>query len=135
MGNCGDACASSYNITRKEQDDYAIMSYKRAQKAWQTGLYSSEVIPVSIDGQKPVTEDEEYLGLKIEKVPNLKPAFNKDGSVTAANASKVSDGANAMVIVSGKFAREQKMKPLFKIRGFADAATNPVGRYRLFLNI
>ncbi len=131
MGNCGEVCATKYSISRQEQDNFAINSYSRAQEAWNTGKFASEVVPVTIDGKKGdkpviVERDEEYNGIKLDKVPTLRPAFKKDGSVTAANSSKINDGAAAMVIVSGKLAKEHGLKPLFRIRGFGDAARDPV---------
>lgn len=131
MGMCGEACASKYGITRNDQDQFAINSYARAQEAWATGKFTSEVVPVTIEGkrgEKPtiVDKDEEFSNIKLDKVAGLKPAFKKDGTVTAANASKINDGASAMVVVSGKYANEYGLKPLFKIRGFGDAARDPV---------
>lgn len=131
MGMCGEACASKYGITRNDQDQFAINSYARAQEAWATGKFLNEVVPVSIEGkrgEKPtiVDKDEEFTNIKLDKVASLKPAFKKDGTVTAANASKINDGASAMVVVSGKYAKEYGLKPLFKIRGFGDAARDPV---------
>jgi len=131
MGNCGEICSDKYMISRKEQDDYAIMSYERAAKAWKLGKFNDEVVPIEILNKKSdkliiISEDEEYKNIKFDKVSTLRPAFKKDGTVTAANASKLNDGAAAMVIVSGKFAKDHNLKPLFKIRGFGDAAKDPV---------
>eukprot|EP00128_Syssomonas_multiformis_P013775 Colp12_sorted_trinity150504_noHs@24276 len=131
MGNCGEACASKYGITREDQDAFAIQSYERAAAAWKSGKFDFEVAPISIAGKKGteptvISQDEEFTGIKLDKVRTLKAAFQKDGTVTAANASKLNDGASAMVIVSGKFAREHNLTPLFKIRGFGDAARDPV---------
>jgi len=131
MGNCGEACATKFNITREDQDAFAIQSYERATNAWNTGKFDNEVAPISITlkrGAEPtlVTRDEEPAGVKLDKLRTLKPAFMKDGTVTAANASKLNDGAAAMVMVSGKYAREHNLKPLFKVRGFGDAARDPV---------
>lgn len=128
MGNCGDLCAAKYGISREDQDKFAIMSYSRATDAWKNGKFDEEVFSVTTGGRKPitVTTDEEFSSLKLDKVPTLRAAFNKDGSVTAANASKLNDGANAMILASGKFAREHNLKPLFKIRGYGDAAKDPV---------
>lgn len=131
MGNCGEICADKYKITRKDQDDYALMSYERAAKAWKSGKFNDEVIAIDIEGkkgEKPITifEDEEYKNINLDKVSTLRSAFKKDGTVTAANASKLNDGAAAMVLVSGKFAKEHNLKPLFKIKGFGDAAKDPV---------
>lgn len=132
MGVCGEICASKYKISREDQDAFAILSYERAKAAWDSGKFNFEVAPVPIYGKNPsapptwVTHDEEYSGLKPDKLRALKPAFKKDGTVTAANASKLNDGASAMVIVTGKYAREHKLNPLFKIRGFGDAERDPV---------
>jgi acetyl-CoA C-acetyltransferase len=131
MGNCGEACASKYSISREEQDKFAISSYNRAAEAWKSGAFSTEVVSVSIDGkrgEKPtiIDKDEEFSNVKIDKLSGLKPAFKKDGTITAANASKINDGASAMVMVSGKTAKEHNLKPLFRIRGFGDAARDPV---------
>jgi len=130
MGNCGDACAAKYDISRKDQDDFAILSYQRAAAAWGAGKFDEEVISVQIPGKTPtfVGKDEEFSGLRADKVSTLRPAFNKDGTVTAANASKLNDGASALILCSGKFARERKLKPLFKILGYGDAARDPVGK-------
>ena len=128
QGNCGDLCASKHDITRKDQDDFAILSYKRATEAWEKGKFDEEVVPCVTGGRQPktVSKDEEYSGLKLDKVPSLRAAFNKDGTVTAANASKLNDGASAFILASGKFAKEHGLKPLFKIKGFGDAARDPV---------
>ncbi|KAJ1393748.1 acetyl-CoA acetyltransferase [Ochromonadaceae sp. CCMP2298] len=130
MGNCGDLCASKYSITREDQDAFSIESYSRAAKAWDSGVMANEVVPVSIAGKRGAAPtivecDEEYTSVNLAKVKTLRPAFSKDGTVTAANASKLSDGAAAMVVVSGKFARENKLTPLFRIRGFGDAERAP----------
>ncbi len=131
MGMCGEACASSFKITREDQDKFAIESYTRAANAWNSGKFNAEVAPVTIEnkktGEKTVyAKDEEYTNIKLDKLAGLKAAFKKDGTVTAANASKLNDGAAAMVITSGKAAKEFGLTPLFKIRGFADAARDPV---------
>jgi len=131
MGNCGEDCSTKLNISRKEQDDFSIESYKRAKLAWESGKYDEEVSPVVIPdkrGGEPVTVniDDEFSTIKLDKVSTLKPAFKKDGTVTAANSSKLSDGAAAFVVTSGKFARDHGLKPLFKIRGFGDAARIPI---------
>jgi acetyl-CoA C-acetyltransferase len=130
MGVCGDLSASKFGITRADQDAFAIQSYERAAAAWKDGKFNNEVAPVTIAGKRGapsvvVTNDEEYTNIKLDKVSSLKPAFGKDGSVTAANASTLNDGAAAMVIVSGKMAKDLNLTPLFKIRGFGDAARAP----------
>lgn len=131
MGNCGEICADKYKISRKDQDEYAIMSYKRATDAWNSGKFDLEVAGIEVPGKKGekgtlISRDEEFTNIKLDKVATLKSAFKKDGTVTAANASKLNDGAAAMVVVSGKVAKDLKLKPLFKIRGYGDAAKDPV---------
>ena len=131
MGNCGESCAKKFGITREAQDDFAIGSYERAAAAWKAGKFAGEVAPITVEGKrgdKPtvVSVDEEFTNIKMDKFRTLRPAFQKDGTVTAANASKLNDGAAAMVVVSGKLCKDLKLKPLFKIRGFGDAARDPV---------
>ena len=129
MGNCGEWCASKFNISREEQDEFTITSYKRAAEAWANGSIAGEVVPVVVEGKKgkvTVDKDEEFTTIQEDKLKTLRPAFKKDGTVTAANSPKVNDGAAAMVVTSGKFARDHNLKPLFKIRGFGDAARDPV---------
>ena len=132
MGMCGEACAEAFNITREEQDKYAIMSYERATNAWLAGKFDNEIAAVPITGKRGeesimVSQDEEFSGIKLEKVSTLRPAFKKEGgTVTAANSSKLNDGAAAMIVISGKLCKELDLKPLFKIRGFGDAARDPV---------
>ena len=131
MGNCGEVCAKKYGITREAQDDFAIKSYERAAAAWKAGKFNLEVAPITVEGKKGdkptiISVDEEFTNIKMDKLRSLRPAFQKDGTVTAANASKLNDGATAMVVVSGKLAKEQGLTPLFRIRGFGDAARDPV---------
>lgn len=132
MGNCGDACAAKYGISRQDQDNFSIESYRRAASAWQLGKFDLEVAPVTVParkrGEEPsvVSVDDEFSNINEEKLKGLRPAFDKAGTVTAGNASKLNDGATAMVVVSGKLARELKLTPLFRIRGFGDAAKDPV---------
>ncbi|NVJ85601.1 MAG: acetyl-CoA C-acyltransferase [Algoriphagus sp.] len=130
MGNCADNTAREMNISREEQDAYAIQSYQRAADAWAKGYFKDEVVPVELKGRKGETilieEDEEYKNVMFEKIPSLRPVFEKDGTVTAANASTMNDGASALVLVSKEKADELGLKPLAKIRGFADAATDPL---------
>ncbi|HAP01194.1 MAG TPA: acetyl-CoA C-acetyltransferase [Bacteroidetes bacterium] len=128
MGNAAEVCAKEYNITREDQDNYAIESYKRAQKAYAEKSFSDEIIPVEVMSGKEkilVSEDEEYKKVKFEKLPTLRSAFQKDGTITAANASKINDGASAVVLMSAAKAKELGLKPLAKITGFADAAQAP----------
>lgn len=131
MGMCGEACADTYKFSREDQDTYAIQSYERASKAWDAGLFDAEVAPISVSSRRggvvtQVSRDEEFTNIQIDKMRTLKPAFKKDGTVTAANASTLNDGAAAMVVMSGKMARERGLTPLFKIRGFGDAEKDPV---------
>jgi len=130
MGNCADNTAKEMNISREEQDAYAIQSYQRAADAWAKGYFKDEVVPVEMKGRKGETilidEDEEYKNVMFDKIPSLRPVFDKEGTVTAANASTMNDGASALVLVSKEKADELGLKPLAKIRGFADAATDPL---------
>lgn len=130
MGVCADNTAKEMNISRKDQDDYAISSYKRSAASWNDGKFKDEVIPVEITDRKgnksSFTEDEEYKNVNFEKVPTLKPAFGKDGTVTAANASTLNDGASALLLMSKEKAKELGVKPIAKILGFADAAQDPM---------
>lgn len=130
MGNCADNTAREMNISREEQDTYAIQSYQRSADAWAKGHFKDEVVPVELKGRKGETiiidEDEEYKNVMFDKIPSLRPVFEKDGTVTAANASTMNDGASALVLVSKEKAEELGLKPLAKIRGFADAAKDPL---------
>ena len=129
MGNAAELCAKECNITREQQDAYAIESYKRSAAAWTAGKFNAEIIPVEIPQRKgdPVIfkEDEEYKNVKFDKIPELKPVFQKDGTVTAANASTINDGAAALVLMSKEKAKKLGVKPLAIIRGYADAAQAP----------
>jgi len=132
MGNCAEDCAKKYNISREDQDKFALESYNRAANAIKNGLFKNEIVPVQIPAAKKgdppteIIEDEEVKKLKADKVSSLKSAFIKDGSVTAANASKLNDGAAALVIMSGAKATALNLKPLAKIISFADAEQAPV---------
>ena len=130
MGNCADNTAKEMKISREDQDAYAIQSYQRAADAWAKGNFKEEVIPVEMKGRKGETividEDEEYKNVMFEKIPSLRPVFDKEGTATAANASTMNDGASALVLVSKEKMEELGLKPLAKIRGFADAATDPL---------
>ena len=130
MGSCADNTAKEMNISREEQDEYAINSYKRSASATETGLFKDEIIPVEIPQRKgdpiQMTEDEEYKNVKFDKIPHLKPVFNKDGTVTAANASTINDGASAIILISKKKMEELGLTPIAKIRGFGDAAQEPI---------
>jgi len=129
MGVCADACALEYEFSREDQDAFAIQSYERSASAWKNGMFSDEVIPVEVPQRRGeplmVLEDEEYKNVKMEKVPQLRPAFTKEGTVTAANASTINDGAAAMVLMSAEKAAEMGLEPLARIRSYADAAQEP----------
>ncbi|MCS6928633.1 MAG: acetyl-CoA C-acyltransferase [Saprospiraceae bacterium] len=129
MGVCADATAAKYGITREEQDAFAIDSYKRAAAAAESGFLKDEIVPVAVPQRKGepllVTEDEEYKKVSFDKIPTLRPAFTPDGTVTAANASTINDGAAAVILASAKAVQTYGLKPLAKIRGFADAEQEP----------
>jgi len=129
MGVCADACATEYSFSREDQDAFAIQSYERSAKAWAEGKFANEVVPVEVPQRRGepvvVNEDEEYKNVKMEKIPALRAAFTKDGTVTAANASTINDGAGAMVLMSAEKAAELGLKPLATIKGYADAAHEP----------
>ena len=129
MGVCADACASKYEFSREDQDAFAIQSYKRSAKAWSAGKYADEIVPVTIPQRRGdaiiFSEDEEYKNVKIEKIPALRAAFTKEGTVTAANASTINDGGAALVLMSLEKATALKLKPLAKIKSYADAAQAP----------
>ncbi|MCM4161828.1 acetyl-CoA C-acyltransferase [Antarcticibacterium flavum] len=129
MGVCADACAVEHEFSREDQDAYAIQSYERSAKAWKDGKFDNEVVPVEVPQRRgePVIfkEDEEYKNVKIDKIASLRPAFSKDGTVTAANASTINDGAGAVILMSREKADELGLKSLGTIKGFADAAQDP----------
>lgn len=130
MGVCADNTAKEMKISREDQDNYAINSFKRTAAAWAAGKFKNEIVPVEITdrkGNKTVfAEDEQYKMANFEKMPTLKPAFTKDGTVTAANASTINDGASALVLMSKEKAQELGLKPIARILGFADAAQDPM---------
>lgn len=130
MGNCADNTAKEMGITREMQDEYAISSYKRSALATEAGYFKEEIIPVEIPQRKGapllMEEDEEFKNVNFDKIPNLKPVFDKEGTVTAANASSINDGASALVLMSKDKADELEVKPIAKIRGFADAEQDPI---------
>ncbi len=130
MGVCADNTAKEMKITREDQDNYAINSYKRSAESWKSGKFRDEVVPVEVKDRKgnvtTFSEDEEYRNVNFEKIPGLKAAFTKDGTVTAANASTINDGASALVLMSKEKAVALGLKPLARIRGFADAAQDPM---------
>ena len=128
MGNCAELCAKEYNFTREDQDAFAIESYKRSAAAGEAGKFKEEIVPVEIVTKKGTvlfTEDEEYKSVNFEKIPGLKPVFQKDGTITAANASTMNDGAAALVLMSKEKADALGLKPLAKIIGYADAEQAP----------
>jgi len=129
MGNCAEICASEMNFTREQQDTFAIESYNRSAAAWEAGKFADEIVPVKVPQRRGdfivVAEDEEYKNVKMEKIPALQPVFQKDGTVTAANASTLNDGAAALILMSTEKAIELGLKPLAKIKSFADAAHEP----------
>ena len=127
MGNAAELCATEYKISREDQDEYAIQSYRRAATATESGYFKNEIIPVEVPGKQvvTVTEDEDYKKVNFDKIPTLKPTFQKDGTITAANASNLNDGAAAVLLVSGEKLKELGLKPLAKIISFADASQAP----------
>jgi acetyl-CoA C-acetyltransferase len=129
MGVSADLCASEYKISREEQDQFAIQSYERSAKAWEAGKFDNEIVPVAVPQRKGepviVSKDEEYTNVKLDRVSSLNPAFTKDGTVTAANASTINDGAAALVVMSEEKALELGLQPLAYILSFADAAQEP----------
>jgi acetyl-CoA C-acetyltransferase len=126
MGVCADECAVKYKFSREEQDAFAIESYKRSAAAWYAGKFNEEIIPVEVPQRRGdaiiVTKDEEYSAVKLEKIPTLRPAFDKEGTVTAANASSLNDGASALVLMSKEKMEELGVKAIAKIVSYADAA-------------
>jgi len=129
MGVCADLCAKEYGITREEQDQYAVQSYERSAAAWNAGKFANEVVPVEVPQRRGdaiiVAKDEEYTNVKLDKIPSLSPVFTKEGTVTAANASTINDGAAALILMSEEKANELGLKPLAYIKGYADAAQEP----------
>ncbi|MEZ4894608.1 MAG: acetyl-CoA C-acyltransferase [Saprospiraceae bacterium] len=129
MGVCADATAAKYHITREAQDAFAIDSYKRAAASTEAGLFKSEIVPVLVPQRKgdplAISEDEEYKKVMFDKIPGLRPAFTPDGTVTAANASTINDGATALILASEEAVKRLNLKPVAKIRGFADAEQEP----------
>jgi acetyl-CoA C-acetyltransferase len=129
MGNAADYCARECGISREDQDEFAIESYKRSQKAWNEGKFTNEVVQVEIPQKKGdplvISKDDEPFNVKFEKIPDLRPAFSKEGTVTAANASTMNDGAAALVLMSQQKAEELGLQPLAKIISYADAEQEP----------
>jgi len=129
MGVCADKCASINKISREEQDNFAIESYRRADSAWNDGKFNNEVVPVEVPQRRGdsiiISKDEEYSNVRIDKIPKLKPVFTKDGTVTAANASTLNDGASALVLMSKEKMKSLNIQPIAKIIGYGDASHNP----------
>ncbi|WP_374541914.1 acetyl-CoA C-acyltransferase [Flavobacterium sp.] len=129
MGVCADLCASEHQISREAQDQFAIQSYERSAAAWDAGKFDAEIVPVEVPQRKGepilVTKDEEYTNVKLDRIPALPAVFTKDGTVTAANASTINDGAAALVLMSEEKANELGLKPLAYITSYADAAQEP----------
>ena len=129
MGTYADATATKHQISRAEQDAFAIESYRRSAAAWESGVMQNEIVLVSVPQRrgedKQITEDEEYTNVLLDKIPNLRPAFTKEGTVTAANASTINDGAAAVVVMSEEKAKTLGLTPLATIEGYADAAQEP----------
>lgn len=129
MGVCADLCASEYNFTRADQDNFAIQSYERSAAAWEAGKFDVEIVPVEVPQRRGdaivVSKDEEYTNVKLDKIPSLAPVFTKDGTVTAANASTINDGAAALVLMSEEKAKSLGLTPLAFIKSYADAGQEP----------
>ena len=129
MGVCADLCASEYNITREDQDNFAIQSYERSAAAWEAGKFDAEIVPVEVPQRRGdaivVSKDEEYTNVKLDKIPSLAAVFTKEGTVTAANASTINDGAAALVLMSEEKAQSLGLTPLAYIKSYADAAQEP----------
>jgi len=129
MGVCAETCAKEMNFSREEQDAFAIESYNRSTKSWEEGKFKDEIVTVTVPQRKGdaliVSKDEEYRNVKMEKIPNLRPVFDKEGSITAANASTINDGASAVLLMSADKAVELSIKPIAKIRSYSDAAQEP----------
>lgn len=129
MGNCAEMCAKEHKITREEQDAFAVQSYERSAEAWKSGAFTAETVAVQIPQRKgdPIVfaEDEEYKNVKMDRISSLRPAFDKEGTITAANASTLNDGASALILASEEAVERHGLKPIAKILGIADAAQAP----------
>lgn len=129
MGNCAETCAKEHNFTREDQDNFAITSYKRAADAWANGRFADEIVPVAVPQRKGepvmVSEDEEYKNVFLDKIPSLRPAFDANGTITAANASTLNDGASALILASKEAVEKYGLTPIAKIVSYADAAQDP----------
>ena len=130
MGNCAEICAKEMNISRVEQDNYAVESYNRSTKSWTEGNFNNEIVPVNVPQRRGddliISEDEEYKNVKLDKIPQLRAVFEKDGTITAANASTLNDGASALVLMSADKANELGITPIARIVSYADASQEPV---------
>jgi len=129
MGNCAELCATKYGFTREDQDNFAISSYTKSAEAWKAGKFNNEIVPVSVPQRKGdpiiISEDEEFKNVFLDKIPTLRPAFDKDGTITAANASTINDGASALILASTEAVEKHGLTPIAKIRSYADAAHAP----------
>ncbi|MEZ4938184.1 MAG: acetyl-CoA C-acyltransferase [Crocinitomicaceae bacterium] len=129
MGVCAEKCATEHNISREDQDNFAIESYKRSATAWEAGKFDSEIVPVEVPQRKGdpviVNKDEEFTNVKMDKIPTLRPVFAKEGTVTAANASTLNDGASALILASKEAVEKHGLKPIAKVVSYADAAQDP----------
>ena len=129
MGVCADMCAKEYGFSREDQDAFAIESYNRSAAAWEAGKFNDEIVPVEVPQRRGdaviVDKDEEYSNVRMDKIPTLRPAFQKDGTVTAANASTLNDGASALILASGEAVKKYGLTPLAKVTSYADAAQAP----------
>jgi acetyl-CoA C-acetyltransferase len=129
MGNCAELCAKEYNFSREDQDNFAITSYTRATEAWKAGRFNDEIVSVAVPQRKgdPImfSEDEEYKNVFLDKIPSLRPAFDKEGTITAANASTINDGASALILASKEAVEKHGLKPIAKIVSYGDAAHAP----------
>ena len=129
MGVCADMCAKEYGFSREDQDNFAIDSYKKSAAAWEAGKFNDEIVPVEVPQRRGdaviVNKDEEYSNVRMDKIPTLRPAFQKDGTVTAANASTLNDGASALILASGEAVKKYGLTPLAKVTSYADAAQAP----------
>lgn len=129
MGNCAELCATKYEFSREDQDNFAITSYKRAAAAWEAGKFNEEIVPVAVPQRKGdpivISQDEEYKNVFLDKIPGLRPAFDREGTITAANASTLNDGASCLILASEEAVEKHGLKPIAKIVSYADAAQEP----------
>jgi len=129
MGNCAEICAKEHSITREDQDNFAIDSYTKSAEAWKAGKFNEEVVPVAVPQRKGdpinVVQDEEFTNVFLDKIPSLRPAFDKEGTITAANASTINDGASALILASKEAVEKYGLTPIAKVVSYADAAQAP----------